>query len=64
MKTLAIISEYNPFHNGHNFIQKKAKEITKPAEVETGAVINVPVFVNEGDVIKIDTRKGEYLSRV
>lgn len=29
MKTLAIISEYNPFHNGHNFIQKKAKEITK-----------------------------------
>lgn len=41
-----------------------ATNVTKPATVETGAVINVPVFVNEGDVIKIDTRNGEYLSRV
>lgn len=37
---------------------------TKPATVETGAVINVPLFINEGDKIKIDTRTGEYLSRV
>ena len=37
---------------------------TKPATVETGAVVNVPLFVNQGDVIKIDTRTGEYLSRV
>lgn len=37
---------------------------TKPATVETGAQVNVPLFVNEGDVIKIDTRTGEYLSRV
>ncbi|MBS4539998.1 elongation factor P [Clostridium sp. D2Q-11] len=37
---------------------------TKPAEVETGAVINVPLFVNIGDKIKVDTRTGEYLSRV
>ena len=36
---------------------------TKPATVETGAQVNVPLFVNEGDVIKIDTRSGEYLSR-
>lgn len=36
----------------------------KPAEVETGAVVNVPLFVNNGDKIKIDTRTGEYLSRV
>ena len=36
----------------------------KPATVETGAQVNVPLFVNEGDVIKIDTRTGEYLSRV
>ena len=36
---------------------------TKPATVETGATINVPLFVNIGDVIKIDTRTGEYLSR-
>ena len=41
-----------------------ATNVTKPATVETGAVIQVPVFVNEGDVIKIDTRTGDYLSRV
>ncbi|MBO6111724.1 MAG: elongation factor P [Lachnospiraceae bacterium] len=37
---------------------------SKPATVETGANVNVPLFVNQGDVIKIDTRTGEYLSRV
>ena len=37
---------------------------TKPCTVETGATLMVPLFVNQGDVIKIDTRTGEYLSRV
>ncbi len=37
---------------------------TKPATVETGAQVAVPLFVNMGDKIKIDTRTGEYLSRV
>ena len=37
--------------------------VTKPATVETGAVVKVPLFVNTGDVIKIDTRSGEYLGR-
>ena len=37
---------------------------TKPATVETGAVVSVPLFVEQGDQIKIDTRTGEYLSRV
>lgn len=37
---------------------------TKPATVETGATVYVPLFVNQDDVIKIDTRTGEYLSRV
>ena len=37
---------------------------TKPATVETGATVYVPLFVNQNDVIKIDTRTGEYLSRV
>lgn len=37
---------------------------TKPATVETGAQVNVPLFVGTGDRIKIDTRTGEYLSRV
>ena len=36
---------------------------TKPATLETGATINVPLFVNIGDKLKIDTRTGEYLSR-
>ena len=36
----------------------------KPATVETGATVNVPLFVEEGHVIKIDTRSNEYLSRV
>ena len=37
---------------------------SKPATVETGATVSVPLFVNTGDKIKIDTRTGEYLSRV
>ncbi len=41
-----------------------AQGATKPATVETGAVVNVPLFCETGDVLKIDTRTGEYLSRV
>jgi elongation factor P len=37
---------------------------TKPAELESGAIIQVPLFLNEGDVIKVDTRTGEYIERV
>ena len=36
---------------------------TKPATMETGAVVKVPLFVNEGEVIRIDTRTGEYMER-
>lgn len=41
-----------------------ATNVTKPAKVETGAEIQVPAFVNIDDVIRIDTRNGEYLERV
>jgi len=41
-----------------------AKGGTKPAKVETGATLQVPLFVKEGDVIKIDTRTKSYVSRV
>ena len=41
-----------------------AQGATKPAVVETGATVMVPLFVEQGDVLKIDTRTGEYLSRV
>nr|WP_296748827.1 elongation factor P [Thioalkalivibrio sp.] len=37
---------------------------TKPATLETGAVVKVPLFVEEGEVVKVDTRSGEYVSRV
>ena len=40
-----------------------ATNVTKPATVETGAEVKVPLFINEGDRIKIDTRTGEYLER-
>ena len=40
-----------------------ASNVTKAATVETGAVIRVPLFVNEGDELVIDTRNGEYVSR-
>lgn len=38
--------------------------VLKPAVVETGAIISVPLFINEGDKIKVDTRTGEYVERV
>ena len=41
-----------------------ATKATKPATVETGAQVNVPLFINEGDKIKIDTEKGTYMERV
>ncbi len=36
---------------------------TKPAVLETGAVVQVPLFIEEGDLLKVDTRSGEYISR-
>ena len=53
------ITETEPGFKGNT-----ATGATKPAIVETGAQVNVPLFVNQGDKIKIDTRTGEYLSRV
>src|SRR3989454_845373 len=41
-----------------------ANNVTKPATLETGAVINVPLFVNPGDKIRVDTRTGQYVERV
>tara|TARA_X000000950_G_scaffold156513_1_gene191924 strand:- start:2867 stop:3433 length:567 start_codon:yes stop_codon:yes gene_type:complete len=41
-----------------------ATNATKPAELETGAKINVPLFINEGDKIKVDTEKATYIERI
>ena len=54
-----LITESEPGVKGNT-----ATGATKPAVVETGATVYVPLFVNQGETIKIDTRTGEYLSRV
>ncbi|MDW2798997.1 elongation factor P [Clostridium boliviensis] len=54
-----VITDTEPGFKGDT-----AQGATKPATVETGAVVYVPLFVEQGDKIKIDTRSGEYLSRV
>ena len=41
-----------------------ATNTLKPATVETGAEVRVPLFINEGDKVKIDTRTGDYIERV
>lgn len=41
-----------------------ATNVTKSATLETGAEIKVPIFINQGDKIKIDTRTGDYLERM
>ena len=54
-----VITETEPGFKGDT-----ATGATKPSIVETGAKVMVPLFVEQGDTIKIDTRTGEYLSRV
>jgi elongation factor P len=41
-----------------------ATNATKPAKLETGATVNVPLFINEGDKLKIDTEKSQYIERI
>ena len=50
-------------HTEPGFKGDTAQGGTKPAELETGAVVKVPLFINEGEKIRIDTRTGEYLER-
>jgi elongation factor P len=56
--------ELEIIHTEPGFKGDTSQATYKPAEVETGATIQVPLFVEIGDKIKIDTRTGEYLSRV
>ena len=50
-------------HTEPGFKGDPATGATKPATMETGAIVKVPLFVNQGDMIRIDTRTGEYLER-
>ena len=45
-------------------VQTCALPIFKPAKIDTGTEIRVPLFVNEGDWVKIDTRTGDYVERI
>jgi len=51
-------------HTEPGFKGDTAKSSGKPATIETGATIQVPLFVNVGDIVKVDTRTGEYIGRV
>ncbi len=53
------VSDAPPGHKGDT-----ATAGTKPATTQTGVLVQVPLFVNKGDVIRVDTRSGEYLERV
>lgn len=56
---VAVVSQCDPGLRGDT-----ASNVTKPATIETGAVIQVPLFIKEGEKIRIDTRTGEYSERV
>ena len=53
-----VVTQTDPGFKGDT-----AQGTTKPATLETGVSIKVPLFINEGDVLRIDTRTGEYLER-
>ena len=56
---VTAISECDPGVKGDT-----ASGATKPATLDTGAVIQVPLFIKEGENVRVDTRKGEYVERV
>ena len=53
-----LVTETEPGFKGDT-----ATGATKPATLETGAVINVPLFIEENEMIRVDTRTGEYMER-
>ena len=55
----AVITHCEPGIKGDT-----ASNVTKPATLETGAIVQVPLFVKEGETIRVDTRSGEYVERV
>mgnify|MGYP006292193051 CR=1 FL=1 len=62
--TLPTFVEREIVHTEPGARGNTATNVTKPAEIEGGYEIQVPLFVNQGDVVRIDTRTGEYSDRV
>ena len=58
VKTVLKITYTEPGEKGNT-----ATNATKPATVETGATVRVPLFINEGELIEVDTRDGSYVNR-
>ncbi len=61
---LPVTVELEVTYTEPGFAGDTAQGATKPAETETGLVVQVPLFVNSGDIIRVDTRTGQYLTRV
>jgi elongation factor P len=61
---LPIFVELSVADTGPGVKGDTASKTTKPATLETGAVLPVPIFINVGDRIKVDTRTGSYVERV
>ena len=61
---LPLFVELEITYTEPGFSGNTSTNATKPATLETGATINVPLFVNTGDIIRIDTRTGEYMERI
>ena len=61
---LPVAVELQVTETGPSFKGDTASAGGKPAKLETGITIQVPFFINNGDVIKVDTRSGEYLERI
>ncbi|HBE72552.1 MAG TPA: elongation factor P [candidate division Zixibacteria bacterium] len=58
LSVVLAVTETEPGFKGDT-----ASSVTKPARLETGLVVQVPLFINQGDVLKVDTRTGKYLER-
>jgi elongation factor P len=61
---LPITVELEVTETGPSFKGDTASAGTKPATLETGITIQVPMFISEGDTVKVDTRTGSYIERV
>jgi len=61
--TLPIFIKLKVEHTEPGVRGDTAKQANKPATLETGTVVQVPLFVNTGNTIKVDTRTGEYVER-
>lgn len=62
--TLPLFIEKEITHTEPGARGDTATNVTKPAKIDNGYEIQVPIFVNQGDVVKIDTRTGEYVERI